>query len=147
MYSLQSIIHLFEFQVPRVMSSHNNNSFSSLPFTPSSTSSLSSHVHAQQSIQLSPGFSANKMAASQPGGVSAKASNSWQLSQQQLAPSSGIGGHRKLPTRTLNVTNFRKISNSAAVASLSAKNSEAVSLPIRHWWTAVYHHHGDQHNR
>ena len=75
------------------MSSHNNNSFSSLPFTPSSTSSLSSgssyNVHAQQSIphhQLLPGFSAkNKMAAAagsaaQPG-VSA---NSWQLSQQQL---------------------------------------------------------------
>ena len=145
-------------QVQRVMSSHNNNSFSSLPFTPSSTSSLSSsyNVHAQQSIphhQL-PGFSAkNKMAAgsvkaAQQPGVSA---NSWQLSQQQLAPSSGVaGGHRKLPTRTSNVTNgknFRnKISNSASAASLSA-NSEAVSLPIRHWWTAVYHHHGDQHNR
>ena len=142
-------------QVQRVMSSHNNNSFSSLPFTPSSTSSLSSsyNVHAQQSIphhQL-PGFSANKMAAAQQPGVSATASNSWQLSQQQLAPSSGVaGGHRKLPTRTSNVTNgknFRnKISNSASAASLSA-NSEAVSLPIRHWWTAVYHHHGDQHNR
>ena len=127
----------FNFQVPRVMSSHNNNSFSSLPFTPSSTSSLSSSHHAQSQLQS---------AAQKPSG---QLTSNRQLNHL-LAPSSGlsIGGHRKLPTRTSNVTkNGSSSKNSSNSASPSVTSEQAVSLPIRHWWTAVYHHHGDQHNR
>ena len=118
------------------MSSHNNNSFSSLPFTPSSTSSLSSSHHAQSQLQ----------SAQKPSG---QLTSNRQLNHL-LAPSSGlsIGGHRKLPTRTSNVTkNGSSSKNSSNSASPSVTSEQAVSLPIRHWWTAVYHHHGDQHNR
>ena len=149
MYSLQSIIHLFEFQVPRVMSSHNNNSFSSLPFTPSSTSSLSSSHHAQSQLQQSASHAGQAQAIG-PASTAQTSSNNWQLNHL-LAPSSGIGGgHRKLPVRTSNnVTVTRKGSNSNKYTNSAppSATSEAVSLPIRHWWTAVFHHHGDQHNR
>ena len=148
-YLLQFFNQLFVyiyFQVPRVMSSHNNNSFSSLPFTPSSTSSLSSSHHAQSQLQQSASHAGQ--AAIGPAST-AQTSSNWQLNHL-LAPSSGIGGgHRKLPVRTSNnVTVTRKGSSNKYTNSASpSATSEAVSLPIRHWWTAVFHHHGDQHNR
>ena len=130
------------------MSSHNNNSFSSLPFTPSSTSSLSSSHHAQSQLQQSASHAGQAQVIG-PASTAQTSSNNWQLNHL-LAPSSGIGGgHRKLPVRTSNnVTVTRKGSSNKYTNSASpSATSEAVSLPIRHWWTAVFHHHGDQHNR
>lgn len=89
---------------------------STLPFIPSSTLSEGS------AVQQAKGFL--PMAATTSTQLPYASHSGWQQ------PSSA---HRKTPSRT------------TVVQDISAVK-QLVSVPIRHWWMAVYHHHGDQHS-
>lgn len=94
---------------------HNNNS---LPFTPSSTSSLLPAGHEQHQLSV----------------TSSAAAVGWQQLTSSPRPSAAGNSYRSVPARTnVNVT---------SAGWLSAASSPS----IRHWWTAVFHHHGDQHS-
>lgn len=99
------------------MSMHN----STLPFIPSSTLSILTGpvkpvVHQEKTLVSSSSVGSTAGLPSLNAGL-----NGWQR------PSSA---HRKTPTRT----------------TLVRPQPQLVSVPIRHWWMAVYHHHGDQHS-
>ena len=139
-----------------------NNSSSTLPFIPSSIGSLltSSSQYSNKNHQQA--ILANALKAS---------SQQKQLikSQQQLAatgsaagqhpswsPSSSVSSsqqnqvsvqqHRKFQSGRTTSVNISKSASLSLSKSPSSISRNLVSVPIRHWWMAVYHHHGDQHS-
>ena len=140
------------------MSMHNNSS-STLPFIPSSTGSLltsssqySNKNHpplantlAQKQQQQQQIKSQQAKPASSAGQLSwpvlaAPSSQSHQLTSQEVQQSQ----HRKFQSgRT---TSVNAVKSASKPPSSSSSNANLVSVPIRHWWMAVYHHHGDQHS-
>ena len=157
------------------MSMHNNSS-STLPFIPSSTGSLLTSSSQQYSNKNHQAILANALKASsqqiksaQPQKVQLAAIGSAAAGQHHIpswSPSSSVSSsqsqnpvsvqqHRKFQSGRTTSVNFnpKSASFSSSSSQFSVKSPSSisssrnlVSVPIRHWWMAVYHHHGDQHS-
>ena len=132
--------NLNTFQVQRVMSMHNFSS--TLPFIPSSTSILTAPAGAPASPAVAP-VAAPVRTPSVIAGAPGEPSR--QLQWQQQPSFSVQQQHRKIPTRT-SVDPTAGEGAPSPPAGVNYGGQQLVSVPIRHWWMAVYHHHGDQHS-
>lgn len=51
-----------------------------------------------------------------------------------------------IPSSTSSILTAQPVGLSAEISQPVQQAVQLVSVPIRHWWMAVYHHHGDQHS-
>ena len=77
------------------------------------------------------------------------------VSSSQSQNPVSVQQHRKFQSGRTTSVNFnpKSASFSSSSSQFSVKSPSSisssrnlVSVPIRHWWMAVYHHHGDQHS-
>lgn len=158
------------------MSMHNNSSSTLPFIPSSTGSLLTSSSQYSNKNQHQQAILANALKASsqqiksaQPQKVQLAAIGSAAAGQHHIpswSPSSSVSSsqsqnpvsvqqHRKFQSGRTTSVNFnpKSASFSSSSSQFSVKSPSSisssrnlVSVPIRHWWMAVYHHHGDQHS-
>ena len=139
--NFDEILHLCQ-QVQRVMSMHNNFS-STLPFIPSSTSILTApHQlpdHRSRESQGNFQSQGNFYPGINPGTFHSRG-------HQPPPPlSTARPPGRQWPSLSAPRRSMSRGLNEPGTNGIDP-GGQLVSVPIRHWWMAVYHHHGDQHS-